>query len=293
MLLQMSIEQLYVASKKLNNVYPQIKNELFSLDIFWCRIALSQNAYWNFKEHSHSFFELHIPLSGKAKYCVHNQEVFINKGMLLLFPPQCKHAFLDVFDNYAEFVFGFDLTDSEQLLKLLNANIDCYHLSKANSYIYALIKQILKNAYEEKIGHKIAIENQLSCLVIHIIQDILKNLSLKHEQNYEITNITRMRLIMNYINDNLSTVTVNDIANNLHISARQLNRIIYTALSMTTIELINDKRIRTAKQLIQSSDNSLSMIAELVGFKSLPHFSKVFKKAEGLSPSAYRKDVKK
>ena len=44
---------------------------------------------------------------------------------------------------------------------------------------------------------------------------------------------------------------------------------------------------------MQDSDNSLTIIAELVGFNSLQHFSKAFKKAEGLSPSAYKKDLDK
>ncbi|MBE5041020.1 AraC family transcriptional regulator [Ructibacterium gallinarum] len=293
MIFNITENQLYLASKKLNNIYPKISNDIFTLEIFWCRIAFSKNAFWNFKEHGHSFFELHIPTSDYAKYIINGNEIIASKGTLLLIPPHQTHHLIEVSDNFSEFVFGFGIAETLELQKLLTKNIHHYYFAEANTYIYTLIDNILKNTLQEYVGYGVAIENQLSCIFIEILQNILKNSTLKSEQNYNITNTTRVRLAINYINDNISNVTVNDIANSLHISTRQLNRIIQLALSMTTIELITDRRIRAAKKMMQDSDNSMTIISELVGFKSLQHFSKTFKKLEGVSPSVYKKDLDK
>ena len=247
MICNMSEEQLYFASKKLNGIYPKISNDIFTLEVFWCRIAFAENGFWNFKEHSHSFFELHIPTSDSAKYSINGNEITASQGTLLLIPPHQAHHLLAVTENFSEFVFGFEITETVELQKLLSKNVPHYYFSSASDYVYTLIHNILKNASKEYVGYGVAIENQLSCILIEILQNILKNSTLKSEQNYNITNTTRVRLALNYINDNISNVTVSDIANSLHISTRQLNRIIHLALSMTTIELITDRRIRVAK----------------------------------------------
>ena len=54
-------------------------------------------------------------------------------------------------------------------------------------------------------------------------------------------------------------------------------------------QLNNARRITAnAKELLTESDLSISEIGETVGFVSSAHFSHVFKKMTGMTPSAYR-----
>ena len=51
---------------------------------------------------------------------------------------------------------------------------------------------------------------------------------------------------------------------------------------------IHAVRIRHARQLLQSSANSLSDIAQQVGYGSLATMNRAFRKYEGISPSQLR-----
>jgi AraC-like DNA-binding protein/ligand-binding sensor protein len=53
-------------------------------------------------------------------------------------------------------------------------------------------------------------------------------------------------------------------------------------------QFLSDIRIEKAKNLLLNPDVKVSEIAYTVGFQSLTHFNRVFKKTTGLSPSGYR-----
>ena len=50
------------------------------------------------------------------------------------------------------------------------------------------------------------------------------------------------------------------------------------------------ERLRKSNMLIQHTDKSLKSIAHMTGFKSMPHFSRAFKKHFGYTPSELRKE---
>ena len=50
-----------------------------------------------------------------------------------------------------------------------------------------------------------------------------------------------------------------------------------------------EERLKKSKLLIQYTDKPLKQIADMIGFKSFPHFSKTFKKRFGYSPKVLRK----
>lgn len=52
---------------------------------------------------------------------------------------------------------------------------------------------------------------------------------------------------------------------------------------------LKNERLRKSKMLIQYSDLHIKTIAHMTGFKSIPHFSRSFKKRYGYTPSALRK----
>ena len=52
---------------------------------------------------------------------------------------------------------------------------------------------------------------------------------------------------------------------------------------------LKNERLRKSKMLVQYSDLHIKTIAHMTGFKSIPHFSRSFKKQYGYTPSALRK----
>lgn len=55
---------------------------------------------------------------------------------------------------------------------------------------------------------------------------------------------------------------------------------------------LSHRRIEESKYLLGNTGHSLAQISELMGFSSPSYFSQCFRKAEGISPNEYRRQVR-
>ncbi len=72
-----------------------------------------------------------------------------------------------------------------------------------------------------------------------------------------------------------------------------LSRCIREHTQMTFPEYLNQMRITKAKELLITTDDSASDIANIVGYSSIGYFHKKFKEATGLTANSYRKQYQK
>lgn len=72
------------------------------------------------------------------------------------------------------------------------------------------------------------------------------------------------------------------------ISRAHLHRKMKDATGITPSDFIRNIRLKRASQLLRKPDIEITQIAYMVGYNSQPHFSTVFKKFTGYTPSEYR-----
>ena len=95
--------------------------------------------------------------------------------------------------------------------------------------------------------------------------------------------------VVRHIHENLGEcLSLCDVADRLHINKYHLCRLFKRETGMTVNCYINSARIAKAKQLLATSEESVSFIAAECGFGELSLFTKNFKKEMGMTPSAYR-----
>ncbi|MDY5941084.1 MAG: AraC family transcriptional regulator [Eubacteriales bacterium] len=101
----------------------------------------------------------------------------------------------------------------------------------------------------------------------------------------------RMNDAVRYINKHLGDglLSIPEIAESVHMSESHFRRSFKESFKLSPVQYINMQRIQQAKDLIRYSRDSFSTIAERLGFSSIYHFSHLFKKEVGYSPSEYRK----
>ena len=58
-------------------------------------------------------------------------------------------------------------------------------------------------------------------------------------------------------------------------------------------EYLRGVRVRKAKEYLEYTQKSVAAVAEAVGYEDEKYFSRVFKKATGMSPGEYRKRVQR
>jgi signal transduction histidine kinase/AraC-like DNA-binding protein/DNA-binding response OmpR family regulator len=81
------------------------------------------------------------------------------------------------------------------------------------------------------------------------------------------------------------------IAEAIGVSENHLSRIFRRELGISPWDYLNRYRIRQAKQLLTSTEDSITSVALQVGFNDPAYFSRVFRKQIGQSPSAFRKQT--
>lgn len=98
-----------------------------------------------------------------------------------------------------------------------------------------------------------------------------------------------MDRVMKCINDNLSNpdFKVEKLTEEVGISRAQLHRKMKEITGVSTAEFIRNMRLEQAANLIKEGKINVTQVAFSVGFNNQTHFSTVFKKHFGVSPSEY------
>jgi AraC-like DNA-binding protein len=78
------------------------------------------------------------------------------------------------------------------------------------------------------------------------------------------------------------------LARELGISEARVSRLVSIAFEKSLPQVINERRIKDSLLLLDQTDAQISVVAEQVGFNSVPTFNRVFKDNMGISPSEYR-----
>lgn len=84
---------------------------------------------------------------------------------------------------------------------------------------------------------------------------------------------------------------LSDVADQIYVSQWHLSKLLNRYLGQSFSELLNHVRIEEAKKLLADPSLRIGDISEQVGFLDLAHFSRVFKKQEGISANAYRNKI--
>ncbi len=98
----------------------------------------------------------------------------------------------------------------------------------------------------------------------------------------------RLVTMINYIQMNYSTVTLEDMAKEFHLSSPYLSKYIKDKSGKTFGEHVAQIRMKRAKTLLKNGNMSVENIAEAVGYPNVEHFIRLFKKNYQMTPTQYR-----
>ena len=101
-----------------------------------------------------------------------------------------------------------------------------------------------------------------------------------------------MQLHMNIKNNPSSPRSVPEMAKQLHICPRHLQKIYQNRFGISCMDDVIQNRLLLAKDKLEHSSSPVYQIAEQCGYVNTEHFSRQFKKHFGISPQAYRKTVR-
>ena len=95
--------------------------------------------------------------------------------------------------------------------------------------------------------------------------------------------------VISFIESNLwSPMELEGLAQKANLSKFHFCRVFKKYTGMNPMKYVNSLRISRAKELLAGNKNSVSLVANEVGFRDLSNFIRQFKKNTGVTPTAYR-----
>lgn len=84
-----------------------------------------------------------------------------------------------------------------------------------------------------------------------------------------------------------------EVAARFYLSPYYLSRLFRRVTGQSIVDYLNNRRIEAAQKLLETTELSITVVAEQTGFASAAHFRRVFREVMGEGPLQYRKGHKK
>lgn len=254
-------------------------------------------------------YELLYVKSGRSIITVENQEFICNKGDIFIFRPRQKHAIRVAFDEpLVQPHIHFDLTyskDRKEVPVNYSSMIDLSEKEKtyfredildqfispfpshfhphSSSFIEQMLFDLIYTYSSTSPWRDIA----LSRIFLQLWEQVLNEISY---DRHRITNRSDIaRHIKTIIEQNVThTLSLSELSEMTHFSRSYISRVFQESYDISPMRYHSMLRIQKARSMIQLTNMSLSEIASELGFESLQDFSRVFKRYDGMPPSALR-----
>lgn len=227
---------------------------------------------------------------------INNENYILKRNTLLCLSPgseiavkskrtkaQAKYVAININSEFFENII-YKISGSKKIKSVL---YDCQYSYKILNLLEFFMQEFI---YTDEPS-EVMIESIETQIVIQLLRDMdldptVNKSNFSQENSYVGQAI---KIIESYYNSN---ITINEICNAIYLSPCHFQRIFKNVTNKTPHQYLTEYRIIKSKEKLKSQDISIAEIAKLCGFLSGGHFSTVFKKYEGITPSKYRNILK-
>lgn len=253
------------------------------------------------KYHSHDFLELAFVLSGEGKYHIEGEICEVKEGDLLIINPGDKHQALRS-TTKANPTTEFFVACSD--IQLKNCAPNCLPLPPDGHVIHTkgeLRQKLFKICSAMEAENALCRQGRYFMLKSYLMQMLLLVIREQCEppmraEGYAFESVNKkyvVEQIVNYFEDHYSEkISLDQIAENMYLSPFYISKIFKVETGDTPIRHLINIRLEKAKELLENGNGgSIQEVAATVGYEDAYHFSKLFKKHYGITPSQAKKRV--
>ena len=240
--------------------------------------------------HYHVMYELFFVDDNKLTL-YKEDGVLTFKNCLVCIPPFFKHR--TIRKSGQRILFSFDKTQKHscefsQFMDVFFSNKEPFKIDVNDSLLFYCRE--LKSLFNSDINliNEIAV-SVLKLIFYNIYAINVDSDSAIYKKKSYTTNESYLVKIDDAINEFRKDITLRSLADVLHLSTKQTSRIILKNYNKKLSELISEKRLSVAAELLTRSDKTVTEIIEYVNFNSEKYFYSQFKKKFGCTPLKYKK----
>lgn len=231
-------------------------------------VGMSKPGRLSAKAHSHEQWELIYNAQGSGSMTVGNETHPYTDTTVLLCPPGLPHSKVSE-SGFTDYYFRFTGCDLPP----------CAYVVQ-DSYDRRLLRllQVLHSTYYE--GNSPAVCDHLMEAILGLLKPMLGGSTVS-----EYVQMLRQRIAEGYTDPDFSLAAAMASA---PLNRDHLRRLFVQQLGQTPHEYLTALRIDKAKLLLSQGNTTVSDVAYRCGFYDRLYFSKVFRKATGVTPSQWR-----
>ena len=249
--------------------------------------------------HNHDFLQLVIVLSGIGKYKVGDAIYSIKEGDVLIVNPAEWHTSLPVDSAEVptrEMIIGFSEIQlqgyEKNYLPFAGDGHVMHTAGEVRQKLFKICASMESENSVDKQGRYYMMKAYLMQLLVLLIREQAE--PVKGYQSFSFETINKkyvVEQILNYFEDHYSEkVSLDRIAENMYLSPFYISKIFKSETGDTPIRHLINIRLEKAREiLLEEKDRSIQEVAAQVGYDDAYHFSKLYKKHFGVSPSQTRK----
>jgi len=297
-------------NKEWNSFNTEYTNEEYPIGVYY--LDLPQTIMGSIRLHWHPEIELDFVKTGSAVYNLGEESIQVDAGSAIVINEGRIHS-IENKNPGSECVIISMLVNIEFLFNkdggLLSAKYK-EPITSNQSLRYALftpdnkrgrdgidcINALLKSNLDKKYGYEL----ETKSLLCNLWMQLLNISALERNNKISVLSILdeeRVKYAISYINKMYSKpLTLDEISESVHLSKSECCRCFKRATNMTPFEYLMRQRILESARKMQRNDpiaNSISELAESVGFNNASYYNRIFKKYFGDTPTKCKEQLKK
>lgn len=270
------------------------------INIYYIRF-MPPSPDWSVKNHSHSSYELHFIPCGRGTLAANRKNLDITPGTFYLTGPGVYHEQKSNPDDpMAEYCINFDFnvlqssknrdyipeTEIEEIIRILKNTNYWFGRDEFNSM--ELFERIYYELSNPRVGCYISVRNYISQIIINSLRSYIRG-SFSYSLPHKTPEDHRRQIVDNLFHYHYDSVTMEQMADSINVSTRQLDRIVKHYYSASFKEKLISIRTENAQRMLKNTRLCVDEIAKKTGFNYPDYFRRVFKRKTGMTPQEYRK----
>jgi len=248
--------------------------------------------------HQHDFEELIIGVAGRLEHFIDFKTKTYTAPFISFVTQGKNHRVKPLLDNnriefwVIRFKSEFIPETTFQLYAHFHENAT---LSFASPYCFDRLTTLCQLMQQETLQPAIdySVIKQLLSTIFTMIESERKRQFPDAQQQLKNQGTTFKNFLSILENNYRRPEGVNFYAEKLFMSTRNLNLICQSILQQSVSEIIETRKLIEAKNLLLTTNKTISEIGFELGYQEKAYFTNVFKKKAGMTPSEFRNEIQK